>query len=151
MAAEPTKEMEAFLASIAALTIEGATKLYVQTREASATATRAYEDQKAQFRLIMERCEGLLLGKATEQGTTGFKTESGTSFVAESVRISVADQSAFTTFLDNLPPDADRYGFFEQRISSRRIEEYTKEHESPPPGLNIFRERVIRVRKASEK
>jgi len=71
--------------------------------------------------------------------------------MAETKRISIADSTAFTAFLDALPADGDRYGFFAQRVASERIEDYIKIHGEAPPGLNIFRENVMRVRKASEK
>ena len=151
MAAEPNPQLEAFLVKIDAMPIDDMVKLYVQTRETSAAATRVYDQQKDQFKAIMERIEVRLLDKATEQGTTGFKTEAGTTFIAETAKISVADSSAFTTFLDNLPAGTDRYGFFEQRVSSKRVEEYTKSTGTPPPGLNVFREKVMRVRKASDR
>jgi hypothetical protein len=144
--------LDAFVATIGTMPTEKQLKLFLKIREASAAATRVYEEEKAQFKAIMDACQNHMLATADSQGTTGFKTELGTTYTAETVKITVADSTAFTAFLDGLPPDADRYGFFETRISSRRIEDYMKANGgTPPPGLNLFRERVMRVRKASEK
>lgn len=147
----PEEAFKAFLASIGTMPVDKKMKLYIKAREASAAATRAYEEQKAQFKSIMDTAQNFMLADADRQGTTGFKTDAGTSFVAETAKITVADSGAFTTFLDALPPDADRYGFFEQRVSSRRVEDFIKATGTPPPGLNIFRERVMRVRKTGDK
>lgn len=151
MAMEKEK-LDAFIATIATMPTEKQIKLFLKMREASAAATRAYEEEKAQYRAVMDACENHMLAAADTQGVTGFKTELGTTYTAETAKITVADSAAFTAFLDALPPDADRYGFFETRVSSRRIEDYMKANNGvAPPGLNIFRERVMRVRKASEK
>lgn len=144
-------DFKAFLAAIATMPVEKKMKLFIKTREASAAATRVYEEQKAKFKTIQETCENHMLADADKMGTTGFKTDFGTSFIAETAKITIADHGAFTQFLDALPPEADRYGFFEQRVSSRRIEDYVKVAGTNPPGLNVFRERVMRVRKAGDK
>lgn len=150
--AMPKEQIDAFLATIPTMPAEKLLKLFLRTREASAAATRDYEEDKAQFRAIMDACENMMLAAADKQGVTGFKTDLGTTFTAETVKIGIADHGAFTGWLDSLPPDADKFGFFEQRVSSRRIEEYMKANGgAAPPGLNIFRERVMRVRKATEK
>lgn len=143
--------LDAFIASIPAMSTEKQVKLFIRTREAKAMATKLYDAEQAQFKAIMGTCENLMLATADAQGTTGFKTDLGTTYTAESQRASVADHAAFHAFLDALPPEADRYGFFETRLSQTRIAEYTETTGSPPPGLNIFRERNMRVRKVSEK
>lgn len=144
-------QLDAFIATIPAMAADKKMKLFVRLRETKAAHTSTYNEEQAQFKLIMETCENLLLGDADKQGVTGFKTEVGTSFIQEEVKVSIADHAVFTNFLDELPPDADRYGFFESRVSSNRVKDYIKLHGVAPPGLNIFRERVMRVRKASDK
>jgi hypothetical protein len=143
--------LDQFIASVALMPVEKKMKLYVKIREAKAAATKAYDQEQAQFKKIMETCENLMLGDADKQGVTGFKTEVGTSFIQEEVKIGIADHSAFTSFLDSLPPEVDRYGFFEARVSSNRVKDYIKATGAQPPGLNVFRERVMRIRKASDK
>lgn len=148
----PKEELDAFCRTIGEMPVEKQVKLFIKMREVKAAGTRAYDAEQAQFKQIMETCENFMLSQADKLGTTGFKTDLGTTFVAETAKITIADHVAFSAFLDALPLDADRYGFFEQRVSSRRIEDYVKANDGvPPPGLNVFRERVMRVRKANEK
>jgi len=147
------ERLNAFLEKIGRMDAEATTKLFLQVREAAAQSTREYDARQAQFKRIRETCENQLLVKADNAGVTGFKIDGvATTFVAEDVKITMADAAQFAAFLNGLPPEQDRYGFYEQRVSSRRVTEYMKANGgTAPPGLNLFRQRVMRVRKASEK
>jgi hypothetical protein len=147
-----TKEdLDAFIATLPGMPVDKKMKLFLRLRETKAAHTSAYNEEQAQFKKIMETCENLLLGDADKQQVTGFKTEVGTSYIAEEMKVGIADTNVFTSFLATLPPEADPFGFFEQRVSSNRVKDYIKLNGSPPPGLNIFRERVMRVRKVGDK
>jgi hypothetical protein len=150
---EPTEDekleaqLQAFLANVSTFTVEQQTRIYIKTRETKAKATRAYDLQDARFKRIMECCENHLLKQADEMGVKGFATPDGTTYTAESSKITIADEAAFFDFVKT-SGDLD---FFEKRVSSRHVDEYTKLTGSTPPGLNIFRERHMRVRKAADK
>lgn len=145
-------QLTEFLNSIATMTVEKKVKLFIKTREAKAEATRQHDALDAQYKKIMETCEMLLLAEADKQGVSGFRTDWGTTYAGEVMKISIADDTAFEQFLDNLPSGENRYGFFERRVSSRQVQDYMKAHsETPPPGLNIFRERTMRIRKSADK
>ncbi len=140
-------ELRPFLELIPTLHVDKLVKLYTKTRDAKTAATRAFEAEEARYKAIMEACENQMLKQAMEQGVTGFKTPFGTTYIATSTKISIADDAAFFGFVRDLG-DLD---FFERRVSSRHVEDYIKTHEgAAPPGLNIFRENVMRVRKAKE-
>lgn len=146
------EELTKFLSSVGAMPVDKRVKLYVKTREVRQQNTKAFEEQDQQYKSILEYIENSLLQEALATGVEGFKTEYGTTYVSEVARYSVADDAAFSTFLDNLPPEEGRYNFFERRISSTHVGEYMKMHEGAlPPGLNQFREKVMRVRKANGK
>jgi len=142
---EPDERLSAFLAGIKDMTPDKLVKLFIKTRETKSAAASAFKAQEAQFNAIMEACENALLAAADKAGVEGFKTELGTTYVGTEVKYSIADDTAFKAFLET---QDDKYGFFERRISSTRMGEYMKQHEDvPPPGLNLFRTRVMRVRK----
>lgn len=144
----PTNEIQAFLDLIPTLHIDKLVKLFIKTRDAKADSNREAERKEAEYKLIMETCQNQMLKLAQAQGVTGFKTPFGTTFTAVDTKISIADDSAFFSFV-KAEGDLD---FFERRVSSRHVEDYMKHHEgAAPPGLNIFRENVMRVRKAQEK
>lgn len=148
MADTPEEQFQAFVESLGTLSPEKLTKLYLKTRETRQKAQRAFDLQDAQFKAIIETCQNFLLKKADEQGVKGFKTDLGTTFTSESLKVSIADQQAFFDFVK----ESGDLDFFEKRVSSTHVKEYMDSHEGvAPPGLNLFTAREMRVRKASEK
>ncbi|HDR9868528.1 TPA: hypothetical protein QDE31_37450 [Burkholderia cenocepacia] len=140
-------QLAAFLASLADMPVEKLVKLYVKTREAKAAATRVFDEQDAQFKAIMETAENYLLAAADREGVEGFRTEYGTTYTAVTHKISIADDTAFETFLR---AQENPFLFFERRVSSKHVKDYMDNSGgAAPPGLNIFPERCMRVRKTA--
>lgn len=141
-------EITKFLATVPALPVEKKVKLYLKLRAAKAAATKEYEAKDAEYKTIMTAVENYMLADADKSGVTGFTTPFGTTYTAETKKISIADESAFFDFIK----EKGDLEFLERRVSTAHVDAYMKLTEgTPPPGLNIFRERVMRVRKASEK
>jgi len=139
--------LTAFLNTIASLPVEKRVKLYLKTRAAKSAATKAYDDQVAQFDRIMDACQNSMLAEADKQGVTGFRTPFGTTYADETARYSIADGSAFYAFVKE-QADLD---FFERRVSSTHVKEWMEANGGIlPPGVSVFRERVMRVRKAGK-
>lgn len=147
------EELQSYLANhVANLPVDKRVKFYVKTREMRSELTKAFEAQDGQYKAILEFIESSLMADAIKQGVDGFKTEYGTTYTSETARYSVADEVAFTKFLDALPPEDARYAFFERRISSQHVKAYMEIHGGTlPPGLNQFREKVMRIRKTTNK
>lgn len=137
-----------FLATARTLPRDKLVKLYLKTREAKALAKRSFDEQAAQFDAIMDTCENTMLASCDATGDTGFTTPHGTTYTAETTKISLADDKAFFDFVKQ-KGDLD---FFERRVATKHVQDYMKLNNGvAPPGLSIFRERVMRVRKASDK
>lgn len=142
------EELKKFLAMVPTLPTDKLVKLFIKTRAAKSAAKKVFDAQEAEFKTIMEACENHMLKRADADGVTGFTTPFGTTYTAETAKISIADDAAFFEFV-LAQGDLD---FFERRVSSTHVTEYmTKNEGAAPPGLNIFREREMRVRKASDK
>jgi len=141
--------LDQFLATIPAMSIEKRVKLYIRTRSAKSAAQKVFDEQEAQFKVIMDLCENTMLREADTQGVTGFTTPWGTTYAAETMKLSIADDTAFEGFLR---AQANPFLFFERRISSTHVQKFMELSGGLlPPGLNAFRERVMRVRKAGDK
>lgn len=141
--------LDQFLATIPQLSVEKRVKLYVKTRAAKSAAKKAFDLQEIEFNAVLEMCNNTMLHDADAQGVTGFTTPWGTTYAAETLKLSIADDTAFEAFLR---AQAHPFLFFERRIASTHVQQYMELSGGLlPPGLNAFRERVMRVRKAGDK
>lgn len=157
-------QLKTFIATIPDMHVDKIVKLFVKVRATKSAAQKVFDAQEAEYKAILEACENQLLAAADKAGVTGFSTEFGTTYIAETAKITIADEDAFYGFVK----ESGDLDFLEHRVSSTHVSNYMKklveaakligldEKEAakaavPPPGLNIFRERVMRVRKASEK
>lgn len=147
----PEEELQQLLAKIATLDVEKRVKLYLTLRGGKSAIKKHMDAVEAQYKLAMETIENHLLADADKAKVTGFKIEGvGTTYTAEEMKVSIADDNAFLPFV--ISQGVEGLGFFERRVSTTHLNEYMKLNGGAvPPGLNLFRERVMRVRKASEK
>lgn len=142
-----TASLDDLMKVIPTMPVEKLVKLFVKTREAKSQESKVWEAKEAEYKAIMAACENHLLRLADETGAEGFKTPYGTTYTATETQISIADHEAFEAFVKA----QDDLGFYQARVSSKRVQEYMDklgEGATPPPGLNVFRTRVMRVRKA---
>jgi hypothetical protein len=131
-------------------------KEYVRIRELKEAATSEYKKQDAKFKAKIDKLNLELLSRMQKRGNEGFRTEYGSAYVEEDFKPSAADWS---TIYDWAVMDQERLNMFEKRLSKTFVVNYMKEHGSidektgettlgnPPPGVNIHREFIARVRK----
>lgn len=118
---------------------------YVQIRDARAESNKRNDVLDKAYKDCLESIESSLLATAHEVGTDSFKTPFGTAYKAEQLQCSIADENLFFDFVRQ-EGDLD---FFERRLKVTHIQEYVKEHDGQfPPGLNIFRELKMKVRRS---
>lgn len=140
--------LAAFIAKVPTMKVEQKMQLYLKLRTAKSAVKKHAEAVDAEYKQVMEAIENHMLADADKATVTGFTIAGvGTSYTAETKKISIASDDDFHQFV---LAQAD-LTFFEQRVGVKRVDAYIKEHKVNPPGLNIFRERVMRIRKAGEK
>lgn len=139
-----------FMKKLPAADVEKMMRLYLRLRTQKATIKKHAEAVDAEFKTLMEAIENHMLQKADTAGVTGFNIKGvGTSYTAEEKKVSIADDDAFYPFVASL--GVDGLEFFERRVAVTFVDKWMQDHDgNPPPGLNFFRTRVMRVRKASE-
>jgi hypothetical protein len=125
-------------------------------KDLKAVADDAYNRQDAKFKNAIGRLENELLRRMLERGNKGFRTEYGTVYKEEVFKPSCAD---WQVVYDWVLEDPDRFSIFEKRLTKKFVVDYmehsattnelTGERElgPPPPGVNVLREFVARVRK----
>lgn len=130
------------------MSIETLVKIYVKIRDAKSAAKKEFDKAEEAFNTKLATVATELKARAQAQGVEGFKTEFGTVYMSETMKVSCADWSAFGTFLTGKDP----LEYLEKRVSSTAVKEYMKANEGQlPPGISIFKELEARVRKAGEK
>lgn len=117
---------------------------YVGLRDARAAFNKRATQVDNQFKDTLESIENSLLAAAQAQGVDGFKTAHGTTYKDVEVKASIADEATFFEFI-RTTGDLD---FFERRIKAAHLREYEEVHGSPPPGLNIFRQNRMKIRRS---
>ena len=129
---------------------------YVRIRDEKEAATSAYKKQDATFKMKLDKLGLELLSRMQARKNKGFRTEFGQVYREEDFKPSAAD---WQTIYRWVLKDEERLNMFEKRISKKFVVDFMKEHGSiseetgettlgdPPPGVNIHREFVARVRK----
>lgn len=118
---------------------------YIQLRDARAANTKAYEAVDKAFKECLTSIEASLLADTHAQGVKGFKTEKGTVYTEERMQASIADEAVFFDFVR----ESGDLDFFERRLKVGHLKEWAEDHDGQiPPGLNIFRELGVKVRRA---
>ena len=140
-------EKSEFIASIPGLPVDKLVKRFVGMREGRAANTKQYEEVDKEFKELMKAIEVELLSRAQLEGVDGFKTEFGTTYKDVAMSASFADEDTFYNFVRK----TGDLEFFERRLKIAHLKEYMEKHEGQlPPGINVFREYTMRVRKTTK-
>lgn len=139
---------EEFIASIPSLPVDKLVKRFVGLREARAAENKKADAVDAEFKELLKMCEVELLRRAEHEGVEGFKTEFGTTYKDVNMSASFADEDTFYKFVLK----TGDLEFFERRLKIAHLKEYMANHDGQlPPGINVFREYTMRVRKSNGK
>lgn len=115
------------------------TALYVGLRDRKSEL----EDMQKKISAAMQVIEAKMLTVLEAAGAESIATESGTFFVKESVKYNVEDWEAFWTFA----AQAEGGSFVTKSPRKASVDEYVEAHGELPPGLSVFSERKINVRR----
>lgn len=145
------ERLDKYLASLATKEPGELMTIYLQMRTAKAAVNKHAEAAEAEFKEVMQAIENRLLQKADAASVTGFKFKGiGTSYTATETKVSIADDNAFYDFV--AAQGRDGLEFFERRVVMKAVDAWMENNGGvTPPGLNLFRNRTMRVRKDSEK
>jgi hypothetical protein len=121
-------------------------KAYIALREARRQLKKQFEDEDAKFKQGLQKLEAIMLSHLNNAGAESVRTDSGTFYKQEAITPSASDwQLVYDWIKDN-----DAWDLLERRVKSTFIKEYQEAHDGAlPPGISVYREYVIRVRKVT--
>lgn len=129
-----------------ALDLGRLTKAHINIRDARAALKKQYDDADVDLKASQERLENAMLDHLNKHGMESVRTEFGTFYKQEDIKPSGADWAALYDWIK----EHDAWDALERRIKKTFITEYMEAHQgSLPPGVNVHREFVVRVRRPS--
>ena len=125
--------------------IDQLTKVYLKIRDERARKTKEYEVEDAKLKDNMKQIETALLGFMLEHKEQSIRTNNGTAYMEEVITPTAADWGAIYSFIR----DNDAFDMLEKRITKTFVKKYMVDNEGDvPPGTNVLRENVVRVRRS---
>jgi hypothetical protein len=100
----------------------------------------------AELKEKLETLQNFMLSILNENNAKRMATDEGTFFKKKKVIPTGADWNAFYKWV----AQEDAFDFLERRIKASSVKVYMEEHKGePPPGVNVFEQFVVGVRKGT--
>jgi hypothetical protein len=126
--------------------------VFVYLRDARARANSRANEVDADYKERLEQINAELLRRMSDRKNKGFKTAHGTVYREEDFKPSAAD---WNTIYRWIAEDEQRIELLEKRLKKDFVKKHMESNKDendnlgpPPPGVNVLREFVARVRKA---
>lgn len=121
------------------------TKAYVAIRDARGQLKKAFDAEDKALKDKQDKLEKAMLAHLNSTNTDSVRTESGTFYRQEEITPSGADWNALYRWI----VENDAFDALERRIKKTFVKEYMEANEGAiPPGVNVYREYVARVRRS---
>ena len=122
------------------------TRAHINIRDARHKLKQEYEAKDKDLKESQVRLENAMLDHLNQHGMESVRTEAGTFYRQEEITPSASDWQALYDWIK----EHDAWDALERRIKKTFIKEYAEAHSGGlPPGVSVFREFVVRVRRAS--
>lgn len=121
------------------------TKTYIKIREARSLAKKEWEAKDQELKEKLDRIEAEMLKFLNETHQESARTASGIFYKQEEITPTGSDWDALYRWIAK----NDAFDALDRRIKKTFIKTYMEEHNGAiPPGISVFREYVVRVRRS---
>jgi hypothetical protein len=118
--------------------------VYTKIRDKRSEIKRFFEAEDAALKEQLTKLEGVLLKHLNDTNSDSIRTEAGTFYRQQDVTPSASDWSAFYDWIKQ----NDAFDALERRVKKTFVTEYMEANDGAiPPGVSVFRQYVVRVRK----
>jgi hypothetical protein len=122
------------------------TRAHINIRDSRHELRKQFEEKDAELKAAQVRLEAVMLDHLQKHGMDAVRTEVGTFYRQEEITPSAADWNALYDWIK----EHDAWDCLERRIKRTFVKEYQEAHDGGlPPGVSVFREFVVRVRRSS--
>lgn len=119
-------------------------RAYMKIRDARAKLKKQYEEQDKELKSKISMLEAEFQKAFAETGTTSIKTPDGIVFRQTTTKASISDTSTFLPWVR----DNDALDMLQKRVTVKNVTDYIEEFGETPPGITIYREHEVRIRKS---
>lgn len=127
------------------INIDRLAKAFINLRDARAELKKKFTAEDEDLKAKQEIINSEMLRFLNETGQKSASTESGTVYKQEEITPTGSDWDAFYRWV----VQHDAFEALEKRIKKGFIKEYMEAHEGGiPPGVSVYREYVVRVRRS---
>jgi len=123
--------------------LDEAIAAYVKLRDAKAQLKKQHDEKAAGIKEKMDLLEGAILKAFQSTGTESARTASGTAYIKTTTSATIADRDVFLKFVR----ENDAWEFLENRVNKTAVDEYRREHQDVPPGVNFSAMVTLGVRR----
>lgn len=116
---------------------------YVKLRDKIKEIKDGHKEQLKPYTETLERLNSVLLGQLITAGGESVGTTAGTVYKTARETASVADMSAFWTYVVS----QGDFDMVDKKANPTAVKEYIKEHGVPPPGVNFTTTDIVGVRR----
>lgn len=125
---------------------DAVTALYLKIRRKKAERKKEFDTWYADATADQEKLEGMMKDFLDQHGLKSAPSANGVFYKKVDIKPSAADWTVFYEWIK----ETNQFEFLHKRISVEAVKAYMEEHKddemSLPPGINVLKEYVVRVR-----
>lgn len=119
-------------------------KAYLKIRDERKKLSQEFDEKDNLLKEKAAKLEAVMLATLNNTGADSLKTPAGTFYKQEEIIPSGSDWGAFFAWVK----EYDAFDALERRIKKTFVKDHMAQHNgAPPPGVSVFREWVVRVRR----
>lgn len=119
-------------------------RVYRKIREKRTALKKAYDAEDKVLSKQLATLDAEFQRLLSSTNSKSIKTDEGTVFTKVDTKVSIADSGTFMSWVR----DNDAMEMLQKRVTTKEVVEYINEHGEAPPGLTIYREHKVQVRKS---
>lgn len=116
---------------------------FIKLRDDIDAMEKRQKEELKPLREKLGKCEIWLQNQIQLAGLQSLKSDKGTAFLHEVQTVSVPDWDMTRKFIQ----DKDMWDLLDRRVSKSAVLDYIETYGEVPPGVNVVRTKLVRVRR----